>query len=205
MDPSYILDSLKSQNIKFYYKEIICPSKESYTKLNDNQEFDFEDYNDKIDFDIKSKISKWIYDLSLNSEVFYAAKFPFLRNICAYGIINSCTLENAGIGVLKILPGADMPLMTLNQVRMLLSLAAIYGYHVNEDRILEIVTIVASAFGMRKVSSILKNISKIPAFVVDGSMGLSATYALGIVAKEYFASGFAVDGLVEKCKSIFKK
>lgn len=75
-------------------------------------------------------MADWLYIYSEAVQVSYAANFPFLRSTISTRVINACAIENAGVGALKILPGADMPIMTLNQGRMILELAAIYGYSI---------------------------------------------------------------------------
>lgn len=205
VDPKNFIDAAKINRIRVPRENLICPNIKSYTTSVDDEGESFIDldrYNVSMDLDIKDKIVKWLYNFAYTAEIIYAAKFPFLRSKIATSLINSCSFENAGIGLIKILPGADLPLMTLNQARMILELAAIYGYSIDEDRILEIVTVVISAFGMRYLSQYVKKATPIAGFIVDGASGLIATQALGNIAKEYFASGMAIDGLVEKVKEL---
>ncbi len=145
-----------------------------------------------------------MYIYSEASQIAYAAKFPFLRPPISNRVVNATAIENAGVGAIKIIPGADMPLMTLNQARMLLELAAIYDYDVNADRIVEIVALVLSAFGFKSLSKYVHKATPIPSFVIDAVFGFGGTMLLGRVAKEYFASGLAPEGLVDKIKSLFK-
>ena len=109
------------------------------------------------------------------------------------------------MGVLKILPGADMPLMTLNQARMILELAAIYGYDISADRIIEIVVLVLGAFGMRALSNYINDNLPIPEIVVDAVFGFAGTELIGFLAREYFSRGLAPEALIDKCKSFFNK
>ena len=148
-----------------------------------------------MDSNLKMYIVNYLYTLASEAEIVYASKFPFLRSKFATSLINTCAFENAGIGLIKIIPGADMPLMTLNQARMVLQLAAIYGYSIDEDRIIEIVALVLAAFAMRYLSDYVKKTSGIKGFLVDGAAGFAATELLGNIAREYFASGYAIDGL----------
>lgn len=126
--------------------------------------------------------------------------FPIMRNKVADNIINTCSFQNAAIGAISFIPGADMPLMTLNQARMILELAAIYNYPIDEDRIIEMVVLVISAFAMKMLSNYLTDNCKISKVVINGVFGFGGTQLLGNIAKSYFASGGAVDGLADKIK-----
>ena len=42
-----------------------------------------------------------------------------MRRPLAYDAISTTSLQNAGIGVVVFVPGADMPLMTANQIKMI--------------------------------------------------------------------------------------
>lgn len=128
-----------------------------------------------------------------------------MRSAISRRVINACSIENAGVGALKILPGADMPIMTLNQGRMIMELAAIYGYSISADRLVEIVVLVLSAFGLRALSNYVNDEVPIPEFVVDAVFGFGGTQLLGYATREYFARGLAPEGLVEKCKNLLKK
>lgn len=207
IDPNYFVDVAVENDVSIFREDLLCPSYDTYTWITEEGEsiIDFNDYNKHMDDSIKDKLINWLYVFSEDKSVSFATKFPFLRSHIANNIISECAIENAAIGAIPILPSADMPLMTLNQVRMLLQLAAIYGYEVNEDRVLDILVIVASAFGLKYVSNSVKNYSPIPGFIVDCGVGLTGTALLGGIAKEYFANGYAIDGLIEKCKTFFKK
>lgn len=154
-----------------------------------------------MDKSLKAKINNWLFYVSEDVQVAYAAKFPFVREIIANRIINATSIENAGIGAIKILPGADMPIMTLNQARMILELAAIYGYEVNTDRIVEMVVLVLTAFGFKYLSKVVNKNLPIPDFIVDAAFGLGGTEFLGRISKEYFEKRMAPEGLVDKVKS----
>ena len=61
-------------------------------------------------------------------------------------------VQNAGIGLVPLLPGADMPVMTLNQAKMVLQIAAAYGQPMGKDRVKEVAPVVASAFACRALA-----------------------------------------------------
>lgn len=207
LDPHCIIDAAKSNDVAVRKCDVICPSYKTYTWVdnNGNKTIDFSDYNSAMDLSIKRKFSDWLYIYSEAVQISYATHFPFLRSAISRRVINACSIENAGVGALKILPGADMPIMTLNQGRMIMELAAIYGYSISVDRLVEIVVLVLSAFGLRALSNYINDEVPIPEFIVDAVFGFGGTQLLGYAAREYFAYGLAPDGLVEKCKNLLKK
>ena len=120
-----------------------------------------------------------------------------MRPRISSALIHGASVQNGAVGGAKIFRGADMPIMTANQARMILELAAIYGYRLNEDRIVEIVGVVIYAFIMKYASKYVKDFSSLPDFAIDAVFGFAGTELLGIIAREYFSRGFAIDGLVD--------
>ena len=208
LDPNPVLFAAKTEAVEILRDDLICPAYNTYTfKAGDagKKAIDFSDYNKKMDKSLKNKIVDWMYIYSEVVQISYALHFPFLRPAISRRIINACSIENAGLSMLKVLPGIDMPLCIANQVKMILELAAIYGYDISLDRIVEIIVVILSNFGMRELSELVKDEVSVPKFLVDGVFGFAGTELLGFAAREYFSRGLAPDGLIEKCKSLFKK
>ena len=204
LDPNPIIFASEEEDVNIFRQDFICPALNTYSRV-ENNEINFSDYNKAMDNSLKSKIVDWMYIYSDAAQVSYALNFPFLRPAISRRIINACAIENAGLSMLKILPGIDMPLCIANQVKMLLELAAIYGYEISVNRIVEIIFVIASNIGLRELSSYVSGKVPVPKFLIDGTFGLAGTELLGLAAREYFSRGLAVDGLIEKCKSLFKK
>lgn len=205
IDPATILNMASDKSISINKSDLLCPSISSYkTSIENNQEvIDFETYNSKMDKSLKKKFRDWLCYVSQDVQVAYAAKLPFLRNPISKHIINATSLENAGVGALRIVPGIDIALLTLNQARMLLQLAAIYGYEIGSARILEIVVLALSSIGLRYISRNIKEKSSVPNFIIDAGFGLLATQVVGCVAKEYFSRKLAPESILEKVKLSF--
>lgn len=187
--------------------DLICPAYSTYDWIGDPNlggRIDFSSYNRAMDMSFKKKMTDWLYISSEAVQVAYAAKFPFLRDAIAVRVINATAIENAGIGAIKLFRGADMPIMTLNQARMILELAAIYNYKVNSDRIIEIVVLVLSAIGFKYLSKHVNKKIKLPSFLIDAAFGFGGTQLLGYAAKEYFARNLAPEGFVDRVKALFK-
>ena len=118
-----------------------------------------------------------------------AAHMPAVRRVYCDHIILANAKQNGVIGVVVIIPGADMPAMTANQIRMVLQIAAAYGEEIGLDRALEILSVVGSAFAFRALAR--QALVFVPGFgwALKGAIGFSATMALGKAAVAYFDVG----------------
>lgn len=115
--------------------------------------------------------------------------YPALRRAVARRVIERTAVENGLIGLAVFVPGADLPIMTLNQVRMILSLADLFGEEVHWDRIPELAMVVGSGVGFRAVARFLVRLFPGVGGLVKGGTGYAGTLALGWGAVRYFESG----------------
>jgi uncharacterized protein (DUF697 family) len=122
--------------------------------------------------------------------------FQFVRRSVAKETVRKAAWQNAAIGVVIFFPGADMPLMTLNQGRMLLQIAAAYGEPLETERIKELGAVVAGGFLFRTFARELSGL--IPGFgwAVKGGMAYTGTLAMGTAAISYFEEGADLKGVV---------
>lgn len=118
-----------------------------------------------------------------------AVELPALRRAFCDRVILANAAQNAVIGALVFLPGADMPAMTANQIRMVLKIAAAHGEELGFDRALEILSIVGTAFVFRALAR--QALDFVPGFgwALKGSVGFTGTIALGEAAIAYFEAG----------------
>ncbi|HEY9721690.1 MAG TPA: DUF697 domain-containing protein [Oscillatoriaceae cyanobacterium] len=114
-----------------------------------------------------------------------ARQFPFLREEAANSEIRSTAQQNALVGVIPV-PGADMPVMTANQIKMVLRLAAIYDQTMSVERAREVLVVLGGGFAFRTVARQLAKFVPGPGWIVGGAVGYSGTLALGKAAIEYF-------------------
>jgi len=118
-----------------------------------------------------------------------AAELPAMRRAyCDHVVLTNAT-QNAVIGAVVIIPGADMPAMTANQIRMILKISTAYGEDLGLDRALEILSVVGSAFVFRALAR--QALDFVPGFgwALKGTVGFTATVALGEAAIAYFEAG----------------
>lgn len=135
-------------------------------------------------------IGTWIVDNTPEEKkLAFSIAYPFVRRPLAYDAINKTSIQNAGFGVLIFIPGADMPVMTINQAKMVLQIAAAYGEPLDADRIKELAAMLAGAFFFRGISRSLVGLVPALGWAVKGGMGYLGTQAIGHAALEYFQNG----------------
>jgi uncharacterized protein (DUF697 family) len=117
-----------------------------------------------------------------------AARLPVLRNAVVDRLIAKFSRQNAIIGVSVFVPGADMPVLTVNQVRLLMRIADAYGFELDRERIPEVLGVIGTGFGLRAVARSLLGIVPIAGWAVKGGIAYGGTRALGEAARRYFES-----------------
>jgi uncharacterized protein (DUF697 family) len=118
-----------------------------------------------------------------------AQRLPAFRRAVADRLVLSTARQNGVIGAVIVIPGADMPAMTVNQIRMVLRIASAYGEELGVDRALEILSVVGTGLVFRTLAR--QALDFVPGFgwAVKGAVGFSGTVALGSAAIEYFEAG----------------
>jgi uncharacterized protein (DUF697 family) len=116
-------------------------------------------------------------------------RYPILRPFAAQRVVNQTAAQNALIGLLVFLPGADMPAMTLNQVKMILQLAGIHDQPVDKERALEMAGVVALGFGFRGLGRRVAGLVPGIGWLFKAILGYTTTSALGTAAVRYFEGG----------------
>lgn len=116
-------------------------------------------------------------------------RYPTMRKVVAQRVIDRTAGQNALIGLAFFVPGADMPVMTLNQIKMVLSIASVYGEEINLERATELIGIVGMGFGFRAIARTL--VRSVPGigWVLRAVTGYTATMAIGAGAIRYFEKG----------------
>jgi uncharacterized protein (DUF697 family) len=115
-----------------------------------------------------------------------AARLPVLRDAVVERLITQFSRQNGVIGVAVFVPGADFPILTVNQLRMLMRIADAYGFELDKDRIPEVLGVIGSGFGFRAVARSLLGIVPIAGWAVKGGIAYGGTRALGEAARRYF-------------------
>jgi len=115
-----------------------------------------------------------------------AARLPVLRRAACEELIRKFSRQNAFIGLVFFVPGADFPVLTLNQVRLVLRIADAYGFEIDKERVPEVLGVVASGLGFRTLARRTVGYVPIVGWAVKAGFAYVGTRALGEAAMRYF-------------------
>ncbi len=146
---------------------------------------------------LDERMGGWIIAACNEKRLAFALAFPFVRKPLSLDAVGSTALQNAGVGLLVIIPGADMPVMTLNQAKMLLMIAAAYGEELNMERVKELAALVGGAFACRAVARQLVTFVPALGWAVKAAIGYTGTVAMGRAAIEYYEGGITLGRLAD--------
>ena len=118
-----------------------------------------------------------------------AAKLPVIRNAVCEEIVRGFARTNGILGAAIFIPGADLPVLTLNQIRMVLRLAAAFGEEIDRERAVELLAVVGAGLGFRAVARQALTLVPGPGWAIKGGVAYAATLTLGQVAIAYFEGG----------------
>ena len=113
---------------------------------------------------------------------------PAYRRTAAERVIRNAALLSLAAG-LEPIPLVDIPILLGNQIRMLLRLAAIYGEPVGSQHVVELLMTIAGGLLMRYAASEVAKAIPFGGDFVSGAIAGAGTWAIGMVALEYFESG----------------
>ncbi len=121
-----------------------------------------------------------------NAAVALAARLPALRRGVVEALIARVARQNAAIAAAVFIPGVDFPVLTLNQLRLVLRIAAAYGEEIDAERLPEILGVVGSALGFRAFARQVVGVIPIAGWAVQGAVAYAGTRTLGEAAIRYF-------------------
>lgn len=115
-----------------------------------------------------------------------AARLPVLRRPICDALIDKLARQNGLVGLAVFLPGDDLPILTLNQVRLVLRIADAHGFEIGKERLAEVVGVIGSGLGFRAVAR--RTVGWVPflGWAVKGVIAYGGTRALGEAAVRYF-------------------
>ena len=119
-----------------------------------------------------------------------AARLPVLRPFVCEALVSSAARKNGFVGAAVFIPGADFPVLTFTQLRLVLRIAAVHGQEIGPARLPEALGIVGAAFGYRGVARSLGGLVPGVGWAVKGGIAYGGTRALGEAAiRAYEARG----------------
>lgn len=145
--------------------------------------------NDESSAVLDDRMGRWIVAVCREKRLAFAIAFPFMRRPLACEAVQATSIQNAGIGLVPFIPGADLPIMTLNQVKMVLQIAAAYGLEMNQDRLKELVAVLGGAYVCRTLARELAEFVPVLGFLIRTGVAYGGTAALGYAVIEYFEGG----------------
>ena len=117
-----------------------------------------------------------------------AARLPVLRDaVCAH-LTESFARRNAIAAAAVFVPGADLPILTLNQARLLLRIASAYGAEIDRERLPELLGVLGAGFGFRALAREALDFVPVAGWALKGAVAYAGTRALGEAARRYFAT-----------------
>jgi uncharacterized protein (DUF697 family) len=115
-----------------------------------------------------------------------AARLPVLRGPLCDHLIRTFSRRNGITSAAVFIPGVDMPLLTLRQIRLVLRIALAHGEDVDNRRAMELLGVVGAGFGMRAVARQLLDLIPVAGWAVKGAIAYTGTKAVGEAAVRYF-------------------
>jgi uncharacterized protein (DUF697 family) len=115
-----------------------------------------------------------------------AARLPVLRRGIAEALISRVARQNAVLGAAIFVPGADFPVLTLNQLRLVLRLAQAHGQEIDAQRAPEILAVIGGGLGFRALARQTLSVVPVAGWAVKAAVAYAGTRALGEAALRYF-------------------
>jgi uncharacterized protein (DUF697 family) len=123
-----------------------------------------------------------------------AARLPFLRPAVCDWLIASFSRKNGIVAAAVFVPGVDLPVLTLNQMRMVLRIAAAHGEEISNERLPELLAVLGGGLAFRAAARELLDLVPGGGWAVKGAVAYAGTRALGEAAVRLFATRAASRG-----------
>jgi uncharacterized protein (DUF697 family) len=114
------------------------------------------------------------------------ARLPVLRRPFAEELTHRFARRAGIAGAAVFVPGADFPVITLIQLRLVLRIAAAHGEELEPERLPEVLAVIGSGLAFRTVARQALAVVPLAGWVVKGSVAYAGTRAIGEAAIVYF-------------------
>jgi uncharacterized protein (DUF697 family) len=115
-----------------------------------------------------------------------AARLPTLRTAVCERLIRTCAHRGALYGAAAFLPGADLPVLLLGQLRLVARVAAAHGRELDASLVPELAAVVGGAFGFRAAARELVGIAPGFGWAIRGAVAALGARAVGEAALARF-------------------
>jgi len=149
-----------------------------------------------VDAHMRERLSSALL-AATDKDVALAANFDFCRGDATAHLVSKCAARNAMMGVFDFIPGAGMPLMTMNQMNLAFDIAATYGQGLSIARVPEVIFVVAAGVCYRGVARVLS--SALPSLGLVFRLGVAygGTLVTGRTLATHFKVGLPETGATE--------
>ena len=117
-----------------------------------------------------------------------AARLPVLREAVSAQLIRTTSRRNGLIGAAVFIPGVEFPILTFNQVRLVLRPAMAHGEELDRTRAFELAGVVGAGLGFRTLARELLDFVPFAGWAVKGAIAYTGTRAIGEAAVRYFGA-----------------
>lgn len=131
------------------------------------------------------KLASWLAGES-DKAIALAANFPFCRGAVVDALVRRCAAQNAAVGAVHLIPGSDLPVMTVNQAKLALDVAAAYGEGVDASRAAELAGVVGAGLAYRALARTLLGLVPGIGGLVRAGVGYAGTLATGEALRARF-------------------
>ncbi|MBN2248185.1 MAG: DUF697 domain-containing protein [Coriobacteriia bacterium] len=152
--------------------------------------------------EVVGRLGAWLTDTLGSKRLALAHNFAFMRRAVAEDAVKTTAWQNALVGAVTPIAGADMPIMTANQAKMLLQIAAAYGEPLGMERIKELLAIVGGGYLMRAVARQALTLVPVLGWAIKGGVGYTGTLAMGKTAVQYFEDGNDLGQVLENFRGM---
>ena len=144
--------------------------------------------DEKLTEDLEYALGKWLIESSEKSYT-YALNFKFAKRPFCMLSASSAALKNAAVGFSPLIPGADLPAITINQLQLISKIAFVYNSDISASRLYDLAFLLANAFYSRSVAR--KLVGAVPAisWVSKASVAACSTNFLARIAITYYEGG----------------
>lgn len=151
---------------------------------------------------LRANLSQWVADASGEKDIAFAASFPFCREPVVRSLVRQAALQNAAVGAVDVIHGADFPIMTVRQAKLALDIAAANGRRVDLSCASDVAGVAAAGLAYRVVARALESAVPLPHWMVRSAVGYAGTVATAAVAGVRNQPGL-VDDLAKSVRSAF--
>jgi hypothetical protein len=140
---------------------------------------------------VEKALASWLVR-STDKAFALAANFDCCRKPLAEKLVLATSAENAAVGAIDLVKGADLPVMCVNECKMVLDIAAVYDEGLGARRAPEIAAVLGSGVAMRSLARGLSKLFPGLEWAVRGGVGWVGTFGIGtlIVARHELGEEF---------------